>query len=244
MSKTDQLFRQQHPDTGEFTFDENVAEVFDDMISRSVPLYSEVQELIPLLAERFDHDPIRIVDLGCSTGTSLVRLAEHLPDRALELIGVDNSEAMLEQCRKKISQLGLGDRITVRQGDIRNYDFEDVSIVLMNYTLQFVSIDSRQDLLVRIRKSLKPGGVLVLSEKFVHDDVQLDRSLVELYFEYKRRNGYSELEISRKRDALENVLVPFSVRENENLLSAAGFEEVELILKWFNFGTFLAQAKN
>lgn len=228
---------------GEFAFDENVAEVFDDMISRSVPLYAEVQQLIPSLAELLDHDPIKVVDLGCSTGTSLIELAENLTDRNLELIGVDNSEAMLEQCNRKIDTLGFQDQISVYRDDIRHFEFENSSIVLMNYTLQFVPVESRLELLQRIRQSLRPGGFLVLSEKFVHDDVQLDQSLVELYFEYKRRNGYSELEISRKRDALENVLVPFSVKENQQLLQDAGFDETELILKWFNFGTFLAHAK-
>ncbi|MEC9093092.1 MAG: carboxy-S-adenosyl-L-methionine synthase CmoA [Planctomycetota bacterium] len=243
MTNVDQLFNRIKPQTGEFAFDENVAEVFDDMISRSVPLYEEVQQLIPSLAGLLDHDPIKVVDLGCSTGTSLIHLAEKLPERNLELIGVDNSRPMIEQCEKKIAARGLADRVSIFHEDIRQFAFEDVSIVLMNYTLQFVPIDSRLKLLDQIRNALRPGGFLILSEKFIHDDVQFDQSLVELYFDYKRQKGYSELEISRKRDALENVLVPFSVKENERLLLDAGFDEMELILKWFNFGTFLAHAK-
>ena len=244
MKNVDQLFNRINPEMGGFAFDENVAEVFDDMISRSVPLYSEVQQLIPVLARLLEHKPVKVVDLGCSTGTSLIALAESLPDFELELIGVDNSQAMLEQCHRKVDSLGLQDRISVYEDDIRRFEFEDASIVLMNYTLQFVPIENRLDLLQRIRRSIQPGGFLVMSEKFIHDDVQVDKSLVELYFDYKRRNGYSELEISRKRDALENVLIPFSVKENEKLLREAGFEEFELILKWFNFGTFLAYSKS
>lgn len=240
MDNVDQLFNRINPKIGEFSFDENVAEVFDDMISRSVPLYAEVQQLVPTLAQLLDHDPIRVVDLGCSTGTSLIAIADALTDRNIELIGVDQSQPMLEQCEKKLDSLGLQDRISVYRDDIRRFEFEGSSIVLMNYTLQFVPIEDRIDLLTRIRRSIRPGGFLVMSEKFVHDDVQFDQSLVELYFDFKRRNGYSELEISRKRDALENVLIPFSVKENEKLLSEAGFKESELILKWFNFGTFLA----
>ena len=150
---------------------------------------------------------------------------------------------MLERCRHKLEQKNLQDRIQVFHDDIRDFDFSDVSMVLMNYTIQFVPIDERLKLLERIRNSLVPGGFLLFSEKFVHDDVQLDRTLVELYFDYKRRMGYSELEIARKRDALENVLIPFSVSENEKMLQQASFQDVELILKWFNFGTFLAYAK-
>lgn len=243
MKNVDQLFNQINPQIGEFAFDENVAEVFDDMISRSVPLYSEVQQLIPALTQLLDHQSVKVVDLGCSTGTSLIALAESLPDAELELIGVDNSHAMLDQCQRKLDSTGLHERITVYRDDIRNFEFDNASIVLMNYTLQFVPIEDRIDLLKRIRKSLRPGGFLVMSEKFVHDDVQFDRSLVELYFDYKRRNGYSELEISRKRDALENVLIPFSVKENEKILKESGFEEFELVLKWFNFGTFLAYTR-
>jgi tRNA (cmo5U34)-methyltransferase len=243
MTNVDQLFNRINPKTGEFLFDENVAEVFDDMISRSVPLYAEVQQLIPRLASLLDHQQLRVVDLGCSTGTSLVNLADYFPNRDLDLIGVDNSAAMLERCRHKLEQKNLQDRIQVFHDDIRDFDFSDVSMVLMNYTIQFVPIDERLKLLERIRNSLVPGGFLLFSEKFVHDDVQLDRTLVELYFDYKRRMGYSELEIARKRDALENVLIPFSVSENEKMLQQAGFQDVELILKWFNFGTFLAYAK-
>lgn len=242
MTRVDQLFNRCDPGTGGFSFDDNVAEVFDDMIERSVPLYREVQQLLPTLAGLIEHRPLRVIDLGCSTGTSLIQLAEALPEMQLELIGIDSSEPMLRRCREKIRGLGLEDRISVYQEDIRTIEYDSVSLVLMNYTLQFVPIDDRLPLLKRVRQALLPGGYLVLSEKFVHEDVQLDQSLVELYFDFKRRNGYSELEIARKREALENVLVPYSVQENIRLLNDAGFDDVELILKWFNFGTLLGQA--
>lgn len=243
MTNVDKLFNRINPKSGEFSFDENVAEVFDDMISRSVPLYQEVQQLIPRLASTLNHETLKVIDLGCSTGTSLIQIAKFFPERKLELIGIDNSKPMLERCRENIASHGFSDRIDVRHGDIRHFDFSDVSIVLMNYTLQFVAIDDRHELLSKINRSLAPSGFLLLSEKFIHDDVQIDQTLTELYFDYKRKMGYSELEISRKRDALENVLVPFSVKENQKLLQEAGFHEAELILKWFNFGTFLAHAR-
>ena len=224
---------------GEFSFDENVARVFDDMISRSVPLYADVQRSVPVLADLLDHDPIKVVDLGCSTGTSLIHLAQSLPDRNLELIGVDNSAAMLAKCDEKLAKVQLQQKIETHLSDVRQFEFSDTSIVLMNYTLQFIEAENRPAVLERIRNSIRSGGFLLVSEKVVHHQPRVDNALVELYFEYKRRQGYSELEISRKRDALENVLVPLTVSENIEMLHLAGFERVELLLKWFNFATFV-----
>ena len=241
MSQIDKLFEQNQVGSGEFAFDENVARVFDDMIIRSVPLYREVQQLIPRLANMLDHEIIKVVDLGCSTGTSLIQLSKNLFDRKMELVGVDNSDAMLDKCREKIGQHSVAHEVTLVESDIFDFAFEDTSIVLMNYTLQFVSVESRPQLLHRICQSIRPGGFLLLSEKFAHYDAEMDHELFEFYVDYKRRNGYSELEIARKRDALENVLIPLSACDNEKLLTEAGFDDVELLLKWFNFGTFLAR---
>ena len=235
----DRLFSEIDPGTGEFSFDENVARVFDDMISRSIPLYADVQRSVPVLAELLDHDPLRVVDLGCSTGTSLVHLARCLPDRDLELIGVDNSAAMLEKCDEKVKTLNLESKITTHAGDIRDFEFSEASIVLMNYTLQFIDVQSRPEILKRMCESIRHDGFLLVSEKVVHGKPAVDDALVELYFEFKRRQGYSELEISRKRDALENVLVPLTVDQNVQMFHQAGFARVELLLKWFNFATFV-----
>ena len=247
MVKIDKLFEEIDLKTGEFAFDENVARVFDDMISRSIPLYADVQRAAPVLADLLDHDPIKVIDLGCSTGTSLIHLAKSLPGRNLELIGVDNSEPMLAKCREKIAAAGAKDetlkqrlnRIAVCQDDICSFEFESASVVLMNYTLQFVDTESRPGLLSRICNSLRPGGFLMVSEKVIHEEPAVDDALIELYFEYKRRQGYSELEISRKRDALENVLVPLTIEDNQELIRESGFGRVEVLLKWFNFATFV-----
>ena len=237
--REDRLFAELDLGCGEFSFDENVARVFDDMISRSVPLYADVQRSVPVLADLLDHDPIKVVDLGCSTGTSLIHLAQSLPDRNLELIGVDNSAAMLAKCDEKLAKVQLQQKIETHLSDVRQFEFSDASIVLMNYTLQFIEAENRPAVLERIRNSIRSGGFLLVSEKVVHHQPRVDNALVELYFEYKRRQGYSELEISRKRDALENVLVPLTVSENIEMLHLAGFERVELLLKWFNFATFV-----
>ena len=237
--REDRLFAELDLGCGEFSFDENVARVFDDMISRSVPLYADVQRSVPVLADLLDHDPIKVVDLGCSTGTSLIHLVQSLPDRTLELIGVDNSAAMLAKCDEKLAKVQLQQKIETHLSDVRQFEFSDASIVLMNYTLQFIEAENRPAVLERIRNSIRSGGFLLVSEKVVHHQPRVDNALVELYFEYKRRQGYSELEISRKRDALENVLVPLTVSENIEMLHLAGFERVELLLKWFNFATFV-----
>ena len=193
MVQIDRLFSEIDPKSGEFSFDENVARVFDDMISRSIPLYADVQRSVPVLADLLDHDPIRVVDLGCSTGTSLIHLARSLPDRNLELTGVDNSHAMLEKCREKLLALQLHEQINTLQADIRQFEFSNVSIVLMNYTLQFVDVEARPQVLRRIRNSIRPDGFLLVSEKVAHEEPVVDDALVELYFEFKRRQGYSEL---------------------------------------------------
>ena len=246
MSQIDKLFELNQVGFGGFTFDESVAAVFDDMIARSVPLYADVQRAIPTLVSMLEHQPIRVIDLGCSTGTSLIHLATQLPNANLELIGIDSSAAMLEKCREKLEQFGFTDKTRLIEADILDFDFSEFgepSVVLMNYTLQFIPADMRSSVLSGVHNALRPGGFLMLSEKFSHADSELDHKLVELYCQYKKQNGYSELEISRKRDALENVLVPCTVAENKNLLASAGFQKIELLLKWFNFGTFVAWKK-
>ena len=192
-----------------------------------------------MLVGLLDHDPIRVIDLGCSTGTSLIHLAAMLPEKNLDLIGVDSSTAMLDQCQQKLSSFSLPHRIRTSCQTVQDFAFEDASAVLMNYTLQFVPESDRPALLARIRASIRPGGFLLISEKVAHQQPAMDDALVELYFEYKRRQGYSELEISRKRDALENVLIPLTTDQNLSLIDSAGFTRTEVLLKWFNFATFL-----
>lgn len=240
MTQVDKLFREVNPQAGDFKFDEKVACVFDDMVSRSVPLYADVQRLVPVLAGLLDHETLRVVDLGCSTGTSLIHLAQSLPEERLELIGVDNSASMLDKCEVKLKSLDLESKVELVNSSIEEFQFRDASAVLMNYTLQFVPLERRPALLEKIRASIRPGGFLLVSEKIAQSDEQLNDAMVELYFDFKRRQGYSELEISRKRDALENVLVPLELDRNIELLKTAGFGRIELALKWFNFATLVA----
>ena len=239
MNQVDKLFETIHPDLGGFAFDDQVAQVFDDMISRSVPLYTDVQRSIPKLIQLLPHAHLKVVDLGCSTGTSLIHLSGQLPDHALELIGVDSSAAMLEKCTAKIATAGLRHSVQTHCSRIQDYEFTQASVVLMNYTLQFVPRPQREDVLKSIHSSLADGGFMMLSEKVASPEPAFHNTMTELYFEYKRRMGYSELEISRKRDSLENVLVPLTLDENIRMIQDAGFSRIELLLKWFNFATLL-----
>lgn len=240
MVHRDQVFREPVMGRSQFVFDDQVASVFDDMISRSVPLYADVQCLLPRLARGLVHDPLRVVDLGCSTGTSLISIGTNVTDRMVELTGVDNSAAMLEQCRQRLQSAGLESAVRLHLADLREVEFAHASMVLMNYTLQFVPPEQRPALLERIRERIDPGGVLVLSEK-VHDpDPARDRVWVELYYQFKRDQGYSDLEIARKRDALENVLVTRTLDENRQMLLDAGFSDIRVVLQWFNFVTIVA----
>ncbi|MEM9941355.1 MAG: carboxy-S-adenosyl-L-methionine synthase CmoA [Planctomycetota bacterium] len=241
MSQKDKLFERINPEFGEFTFDEKVASVFDDMISRSVPLYADVQRAIPRLVKTLDHGSLKMVDLGCSTATTLIQVALSLSDRQAELIGVDNSQAMLDRANQKIDALGLAEEITTYHCDIAEFEFDSASAVSMNYTLQFVDKNQRLSLLSDIRNRILPGGWFLTSEKVIDADPVKNDIWVELYFEHKKRQGYSELEIARKRDALEDVLVPLTVEKNIELLKSAGFREPKIMLKWFNFVTILCQ---
>lgn len=235
----DQLFKQSSTSPAAFSFDESVARVFDDMIQRSIPLYTEVQQTIPALAGTLDHDPLHIVDLGCSTGTTLLHLATQLRERRLRLTGVDNSQPMLDRLGQKFDAMS-GIEIELVCADLQSVELRDVSIVVMNYTLQFLPPECRLAMLRRVHCGLRSGGFLILSEKLIHPEPTMNHTWTKLYFDFKRRNGYSELEIARKRSALENVLIPLSLQDNLSLLQSAGFHGIEVLLKWFNFATLIA----
>ena len=235
----DNIFNTPKKESSPFAFDEAVAGVFDDMISRSVPFYDEVQQATELLAGQFYQPGTQAYDMGCSTGTTLVRLAAALPDDA-QIVGVDNSESMLKKCWEKLAALGVSAKVKLLCSDITAIELDQASVVILNYTLQFVEPTKRAAFLGQIHAGMAPGGVLILTEKIRHQVPALEELVVRLYYDFKRRNGYSDLEISQKREALENVLVPFTLEENLQLLTAAGFSRAEVFLKWYNFVSIAA----
>jgi tRNA (cmo5U34)-methyltransferase len=238
--KQDSVFESPRRHGGDFQFDSDVAEVFDDMITRSVPLYEEQQEIVKWLCQRLWQPESRIYDLGCATATTLIRLAQVLPDAPL--IGYDNSLPMLERARAKLAAAELESRIHLQPGDLEDIaqlDLEGAGIVTVCWTLQFVRPLRRDQLLRHVYESLVSRGALIVCEKVLTNDSSLNPTFIDAYYDYKAAHGYSRLEISRKRESLENVLVPYRIEENIELLRRNGFQTVEPIFQWFNFAAFL-----
>ncbi len=234
----DRLYAGDTSPAGDFVFDDTVAAVFPDMIRRSVPGYPAIINMIQLLAGRYAQPNSRLYDLGCSLGASTLALALGRGDTPCDVIGVDNAPAMIERAAASVG--GRQPDIRWLCDDIRDVPLRDASIVVMNFTLQFLPRDARPGLLARIHEALRPEGILVLSEKIAADDADADRLLVEMHHAFKRANGYSELEISRKRSALEEVLLPETLTVHRERLAAAGFRRADLWFQCFNFVSLVA----
>lgn len=230
----DEIFKQ--PILKQFEFDENVASVFDDMISRSVPFYDVSSNLITQILVKYLDSQAFIIDLGCSTGALLFKLFEKNPK--FRLCGVDNSKAMQEIAKNKAK--AYGSRVEFIEADALTFEFNSANAVILNYTLQFIRPLKRVNFIKKIYDGLEDGGIFILSEKLLYEDKKLSKNMIEIYEEYKEKNGYSKYEIAQKRQALENVLIPFSEDENKKLLKDAGFKVVETIFKWGNFASFMA----
>lgn len=223
-----------------FAFDEKVAAVFDDMIRRSVPGYSMTLSLLGIIARRYAQPNTRIYDLGCSLGAGLLAMGRRLQTRDLRLVGVDNSPPMLARCRENIAPLDACHSVELRCEDIRETTIASASIVALNFTLQFIAKEQRLPLLRRIHDGMSAGGVLVLSEKIQFENPRIQQDLAALHHDFKRANGYSDLEISQKRTALENVLIPETLKTHQDRLKDAGFARSEVWLQCFNFASLLA----
>ena len=229
--------------TTPFAFDEEVAGVFDDMLLRSVPFYAETVRRQAQLAARFYRPGTRIYDLGCSHGNFGLALGAIMKERPFTLVAADSSVAMLERFRRRLSGYSRPERFELVKTDIRRLPLVKASVVVLNLTLQFLPLEDRDELLVRIGQALVPGGVFLLSEKMAHDDPRLAELQGEFYHRFKRENGYSELEIGQKREALENVLLPETLAAHRRRLERAGFTTVDLWLRWFNFASLIALRK-
>ena len=222
-----------------FTFDSSVAAVFPDMIQRSVPGYSTVVAISGVLAQRFSQPATRLYDLGCSLGATSFSMAKSAAADC-ELIAVDNSAAMLDQLSTTLSQQTLPTAITLVNDDINAVTIDNASVVALNYTLQFISVEQRASLLSKIQQGMVSGGVLLLSEKIQFNDASVNDLFVDLHHDFKRANGYSELEISQKREAIENILVPESLSMHRQRLIDCGFSRVEVWFQCFNFASLVA----
>ncbi|MEP7243415.1 MAG: carboxy-S-adenosyl-L-methionine synthase CmoA [Gammaproteobacteria bacterium] len=241
----DVLFQEENA-ARDFTFDKKVAQVFDDMVSRSVPFYDELQTMLADLALQFvPSQDGAVCDLGCSTGTTIdLILSNPSCPPTTHAYGIDNAPAMLDQAKEKLEAHVRARRVTLTTADLdSDLKLPEVNVVLMNWTLQFVRPIHREGLLRRIYTSLRPGGALLLAEKVLVEDSLLNRLYIELYYRYKSKQGYTAEEIQRKRESLENVLVPYRVDENVELLKRCGFSTVDTCFRWLNWAAFVAIRK-
>ena len=236
-SSRDQVFAKALKEIKAFEFDESVAAVFHDMISRSVPGYPLLLRLTGLFADIFIQPGSRVYDLGCSLGEATQIIASQSEDSRPEIIAIDNSEAMIDKCRQSNRSKH---EIEWRCEDIRNTRIENASMVVLNLTLQFLQPSDRTALIQAIYRGLNPGGVLFLSEKVVFEQQTENDRMVQLYQAYKKTMGYSDLEISQKRSALEKVLIPDSEQQHQDRLQQAGFSEIYQCYRCFNFCAYLA----
>lgn len=235
----DRIFADPSRKASDFTFNAETAQVFDDMLDRSVPGYREIQRMICELAGDFAADGTAVYDLGCSTGTTMRNLDALAQE--VRLVGVDASDAMLEKARENFATPPLRHPFTLVCRDLNEGALvEEASVVVMSLTLQFVRPLYRERTLRDIREGLRDDGCLILVEKVLGEESLINRLFIQHYHEFKQRNGYSEIEIAKKREALENVLTPYRLKENEEMLHGVGFRAVDVFFKWYNFAGLLA----
>lgn len=238
----DQIYRSaEHAKPGSFLFDARVASVFADMISRSVPGYQQILEMLPTLTRQFRVQHCNYYDLGCSLGAGMLAMAEGLDAGQASLVGVDNSAAMIAQASKNLAPFDAkGIRYELREQDLVSTEITSAAMVLMNFTLQFIALDQRDSLIRKIYHGLLDGGSLVLSEKIKFDDIRTHTALTDIHHQYKTDQGYSQLEISQKRDAIENVLIPETLDTHMRRLKSAGFSVVTPWVQNLQFISILA----
>lgn len=239
----DEVFKDEIQKASDFKFGANVAKVFDDMVNRSVPYYGEIQRMMAELAADHAKKGSDVYDLGCSTGTTMIGM-NTMVDPEIRFVGIDDSQEMLDKCKSKLSEAGFTRDYDLRCADLnQGVEISNASVVVLCLTLQFVRPIYREKLIQNIFSGLNSGGVLILVEKILAEESLFNRDFINYYYNYKRRNHYSELEISQKREALENVLIPYKLSEDITLLRDKGFAHCEIFFKWYNFSGIIATKK-
>ena len=240
MTKIDKLFSKPLDDVKDFDFDDVVAEVFPDMIKRSVPGYESIIRHLGTFARLFVTDNSRVYDLGSSLGAASISMSQNIRAAGVEIIAVDNSASMVKRSEKIIAAFKSDIPIKVVLDNIGNVDISSASMVVLNFTLQFIDKKHRSTLLKKIADGLNPGGLLVLSEKIHFNNPVTEKLIDDLHLDFKRENGYSELEISQKRDALQDILVPETFDEHRNRLLSVGFRSADIWYQQYNFASIVA----
>ncbi|CAM4100575.1 MULTISPECIES: carboxy-S-adenosyl-L-methionine synthase CmoA [Shewanella] len=239
-SNQDTIYAQACEHISDFQFDDRVAGVFSDMIRRSVPGYGQIINTLGDFADKCVTPNSKIYDLGCSLGAATLSVRRRIEGRGCEIIAVDNSESMVERCKQNLSAYVSETPVDLICADIRDIEIQDASMVILNFTMQFLAPEDRQTLIAKIYQGLKPGGILVLSEKLVFEDEPVQHLLDELHLDFKRANGYSELEISQKRSSLEHVMKPDTLPQHQQRLEAQGFSHFSVWFQCFNFASMVA----
>ncbi|MDD2306147.1 MAG: carboxy-S-adenosyl-L-methionine synthase CmoA [Prolixibacteraceae bacterium] len=238
--KTDQVFKAPMKKSTDFKFDAQVADVFNDMVGRSVPYYLEMQRMMAEIIPDYAQPNTSIYDLGCSTGTTLLSLDKRL-DQSVRFVGVDSSSEMIENSHSNFKNNELTRPYELITADLyKPFEIKNASVVILCLTLQFIRPVYRQKMLESIYQQMNDGACLILVEKILAEDADLNRQFINYYYDLKRRNNYDEMEISQKREALENVLIPYKLSENLQMLDEAGFSKTEVFFKWYNFAGIIA----
>lgn len=235
----DDIYSEAKEQLSAFAFDEAVTRVFPDMIKRSVPGYTMIIPMIGVITEQYAQPNTKLYDLGCSLGASLLAMRHGIKVPGCEVVGIDNAEAMINRCRSYVDIDDAEVPVSLFHGDITDFDYDNASVITLNFTLQFIPQSQRAALIKKLYDALNPGGALILSEKICFDEPEQTLQQ-ELHWDFKRANGYSELEISQKRSALENVLVPEKGADHIERLLGAGFSQAHQWYQCFNFSSFIA----
>ena len=240
MKNKDQIYSAKLSKIADFAFDDRVADVFPDMIQRSVPGYASIVTMLTTLSERYAQPGSNLYDLGCSLGASALSMRHGIQVEGCKIIAVDCSESMIKRCEKIVERDHHTTPVQLICGDIRDVEIENASMVVLNFTLQFIEPADRKTLLQKIYDGMRPGGILVLSEKVIFEDDHLNELLIDVHHAFKRAQGYSDMEVSQKRSSLENVLIPESVTAHKNRLLNTGFKSCDVWFQCFNFMSMLA----
>jgi tRNA (cmo5U34)-methyltransferase len=237
---TDRIFADPLARPTDFAFDATTVQVFDNMVSRSVPFYGEIQRMTAELSAEFAAPGSTLYDLGCSTGTTMHALESYV-DPSVRFVGYDNSPEMVARAKEKLADTPTTRVREVQLADVHEpFVIADASVTVMLFTLQFVRPLHRERVIRTIAEGTRKQGALILAEKVIEGVTLFNRLFIEKYYDMKRRHGYSELEIARKREALENVLIPYRVEENRDLLLRCGFTRVQEFFRWYNFAGIIA----
>jgi tRNA (cmo5U34)-methyltransferase len=225
---------------GSFEFDEQVVRVFPDMIARSVPGYASILSMIEQLSSRFVKPGTTVWDLGCSLGAA-TRLIRRTAPRDCTIHAVDNSPAMIQRLQTILAELpDSGCHVELHEADLREVNIVNASFVVLNLTLQFLPPSERTSVIENVYRGLLPGGALLLSEKICFDEATQQQLMTDLHHDFKRANGYSDLEVAQKRTAIENRLIPETLDTHIERLKIAGFITVAPWFQCFNFVSILA----